>query len=59
MMPDATMVKTTIKSMRAALVSSNQHNPSHNSRIHTKRSRLPVVIVQLIFGLICKDSHYL
>ena len=56
MMPDATMVKITMKSMRAALVISSQHNPSHNSRMHTKRIRLPVVIVQLIFGLICKDS---
>ena len=43
-MPDATMVKTTIKSMRAALVSSNQHNPTHNSRMHTKRIMFPVVI---------------
>ena len=30
-MPDATMVKITIKSMRAARLISSQHNPSHRS----------------------------
>jgi len=44
MIPDATMVKMTIKSMRAALVSSSQHNPTHKSRMQAKRMRFPVVM---------------
>ena len=43
--PEATMVKMTMKSILAALVSNNQHNPTHNSRMHTNRIAFPVVIV--------------
>lgn len=59
MMPDATMVKITMKSMCAALVNSSQHNPSHNSRMHTKRMILLVDIGLSCSCLICKDNHYL
>ena len=59
MIPDATMVKITIKSMRAALVSNSQHNPSHNSRMQTKRMILPVVIFLFKNCLTCKGNHYL
>lgn len=45
MMPDAKMVKITMKSMRAARVISIQHNPTHKSRIQAKRMILPVVII--------------
>ena len=38
------MVKITMKSMRAARVSSSQHNPTHKSRMHTKRIIFPVVM---------------
>ena len=44
MMPDATMVKITMKSILAALVSSSQHSPTHRSRMQMNRMRLPVVI---------------
>ena len=44
MMPDATMVKITMKSILAARVSNSQHNPSHSSRMHAKRIQFPVVI---------------
>lgn len=44
MMPDAIMVKITMKSILAARVSSNQHNPTHRSRIQVKRMAFPVVI---------------
>ena len=44
MIPEATIVKITMKSILAALVSSSQHNPTHNSRMHTKRIMFPVVI---------------
>ena len=49
MMPDATMVKITMKSMRAARVSSSQHNPTHRSRMHVKRIIFPVFITTLRF----------
>lgn len=49
MMPDATMVKITMKSILAALVSSSQHNPSHSSRMQAKRMMLPFVIFSLSF----------
>jgi len=44
MMPDATMVKITMKSMRAARVSNIQHNPTHRSRMHANLIILPVVM---------------
>ena len=43
-MPDATMAKITMKSIFAALVSNNQHSPTHRSRMHANRIKLPVVI---------------
>ena len=52
MIPDATMVKITMKSILAARVSNSQHNPSHNSRMQAKRIKLPVVItVSSLFNL--------
>ena len=62
MIPDATMVKITMKSILAARVSNSQHNPSHSSRMHAKRIKLPVVITVSSLCLTCKDtakSHYL
>ena len=59
MIPDATIVKITMKSMRAALVSSSQHNPTHKSRMQTKRMRFPVVIGFVSYVLTCKGNHYL
>lgn len=50
MIPEATMVKITMKSIRAALVSKSQHKPSHKSRMHTKRIMLPVVIVSKVLS---------
>ena len=50
MMPDATIVKITIKSILAARVSSSQHNPTHRSRIQTKRIAFPVVIVTCLLS---------
>ena len=44
-MPDATMAKITMKSMRAARVSNSQHKPNHRRRMQVKRMILPVVIV--------------
>ena len=58
MMPDATMVKITIKSMRAALVSNNQHRPTHKSRMQINRMRLPVVIKSSHNCLNRKDNDY-
>ena len=58
MMPDATMVKSTMKSILAALVSNSQHNPSHNSTMHANRIKLPVDIIASRFvGLIGKGNH--
>lgn len=59
MMPDATIVNTTMKSIRAARESSIQHSASHKSRMHTKRMMLPVVIASIEICLIGKDNHYL
>ena len=60
MMPDATIVKITMKSIFAALVSNSQHSPSHNSRMQAKRMMLPVVIVFNSFQsfITCKDNDY-
>ena len=44
MIPEATMVKITIKSILAALESNIQHNPTHKSRMQIKRIIFPVVI---------------
>ena len=49
MIPDATMVNTTMKSILDARVSSSQHNPSHSSRMHPNLIILPVVIASLSF----------
>ncbi len=49
MMPDATMVKSTMKSILAALVISSQHNPSHKSRMHTNLMILFVVMTSFAF----------
>ena len=49
MMPDATMVKITMKSIFAALVINNQHNPTHKSRMQIKRIIFPVFITYLRF----------
>lgn len=58
MMPDATMVKITMKSILAALVSSNQHSPTHKSRMQMNRMRLPVVIdASFNSCLTRKDKH--
>ena len=44
MMPDATMVKITMTSILAALVSNSQHKPTHKSRMQMNLMRFPVVI---------------
>ena len=59
MMPDATMVKITMKSILAALVINNQHNPTHKSRMQIKRIIFPVVITLFTVCLNCKGSHIL
>lgn len=58
MIPEATMVKITMKSILAARVSSSQHNPTHKSRMQINRMRFPVVIGLLLYICpICKDKH--
>jgi len=58
-MPDATMVKITMKSIFAALVSNIQHNPTHRSRMHTNLIKLPVVIAFYLLCLItCKGNVF-
>ena len=61
MMPDATIVKTVIKSTRATLERSSKQRPTHRSRMHVKRMRFAVVIVayRVQFCLNGKVSHYL
>ena len=50
MMPEAMMVKITMKSILAARVSSNQHKPNHSSRMQAKRMAFPVVIAFSFFS---------
>lgn len=52
------MVKITMKSILAALVSSNQHSPTHKSRMQMKRIMLPVVIAlsSLLLFITHKDT---
>ena len=58
MMPDATIVKITMKSIFAALVSSSQHNPTHKSRMQMNLMRFPVVIDASLYCCpICKDKY--
>ena len=58
MMPEATMVKITMKSMRAALVSNSQHKPTQRSRMQINRIILPVVITSSRNCLNRKDNDY-
>jgi len=59
MMPDATMVKITMKSILAARVSNNVHSAIHNSRMQAKRMMFPVVIAisSLQSFITCKGSE--
>ena len=59
MMPEAKIANTTMKSIRAARVSSIQHNASHKSSMHTKRMMLLVVIASVVICLTCKSNQYL
>ena len=60
MMPDATIVKITMKSIVAARESSIQHNPTHSSRMQANLMMFPVVIAftSLQSFITCKDNDY-
>ena len=51
-MPEATMVKITMKSILAARVSNNQHSTIHNSKMQAKRMIFPVVIALSFFSVV-------
>lgn len=54
MIPEAIIVKITMKSIRGERVISSQHNASHSAAMNPKRILLPVVITMKHFKIVNK-----